>query len=63
MIAPRDPNIQLELAQAAQQSGDYPKAIAAYQKFLQLAPDDPSAGIVKQQIAQLKAAQASPSSG
>ena len=63
VIAPRDPNIQLELAQAAQQSGDYPKAIAAYQKFLQLAPDDPSAGIVKQQIAQLKAAQASPSSG
>jgi tetratricopeptide (TPR) repeat protein len=62
-IAPSDPNIQLELAQAAQQSGDYPKAIAAYQKFLKLAPDDPSASIVKQQIAQLKAAQASPSSG
>ena len=62
-IAPNDPNIQLELAQAAQQSGDYPKAIAAYQKFLKLAPDDPSADIVKQQIAQLKSAQASASSG
>ena len=62
-VAPNDPNVQLELAQAAQQSGDYPKAIAAYQQFLKLAPDDPSAGIVKQQIAQLKAAQASPSSG
>jgi tetratricopeptide (TPR) repeat protein len=62
-IAPGDPNIQLELAQAAQQSGNYPKAIAAYQKFLKLAPDDPSASIVKQQIAQLKAAQTAPSSG
>ena len=57
-VAPRDPNVQLELAQAAQQSGNVPKAIAAYQRFLVLAPDDPSAPIVKQQIAQLKAAPA-----
>jgi Flp pilus assembly protein TadD len=63
VLAPKDPNIQLELAQAAQQSGDTPTAIAAYQTFLKLAPDDPSAGLVKQQIAQLKAAQAAPSSG
>ena len=63
VLAPKDPNIQLELAQAAQQSGDSATAIAAYQAFLKLAPDDPSAGIVKQQIAQLKAAQAAPSSG
>ncbi len=63
VLAPKDPNIQLELAQAAQQSGDYATAIAAYQQFLKLAPDDPSAGIVKQQIAQLKAQQASGSSG
>ena len=63
VLAPKDPNIQLELAQAAQQSGDYATAIAAYQAFLKLAPDDPSAGIVKQQIAQLKAATGPPSSG
>ena len=63
VLAPKDPNIQLELAQAAQQSGDAATAISAYQAFLKLAPDDPSAGIVKQQIAQLKAQQASPSSG
>jgi tetratricopeptide (TPR) repeat protein len=63
VLAPKDPNIQLELAQAAQQSGDTATAISAYQAFLKLAPDDPSAGIVKQQIAQLKAQQASPSSG
>jgi tetratricopeptide (TPR) repeat protein len=62
-VAPRDPNVQLELAQAAQQSGDLPKAITAYEKFLQLAPDDPTAPIVRQQITQLKAAQAQSPSG
>ena len=60
---PNDPNVRLELAQAAQQSGNYAKAISAYQGFLELAPDDPSASIVKQQIAQLKAAQAASGSG
>jgi len=62
-VAPNDPNVQLELAQAAQQSGNFPKAIAAYERFVKLAPDDPSTPIVKQQIAQLKAAQAPSSSG
>jgi tetratricopeptide (TPR) repeat protein len=62
-VAPRDPNVQLELAQAAQQSGNTARAIQAYQRFLTLAPDDASAPIVKQQIAQLKAAQAPPTSG
>ena len=62
-VAPRDPNVQLELAQAAQQSGNVPKAITAYERFLVLAPDDPSAEIVKQQIEQLKAAQAPAPSG
>jgi len=62
-VAPRDPNVQLELAQAAQQSGDIEKAITAYEKFLKLAPDDPTAPIVRQQIEQLKAAQAPAPSG
>ncbi len=62
-VAPRDPNVQLELAQAAQQSGNVTKAIAAYQRFLVLAPDDPSAEIVKQQIEQLKATQTPAGSG
>jgi tetratricopeptide (TPR) repeat protein len=61
--APKDPNVRLELAQAAQQSGNYAKAIAAYETFLKLAPDDPSASIVKQQIAQLKQAQSSGGAG
>ena len=63
VVAPRDPNVQLELAQAAQQSGDTAKAIAAYEQFLKLAPDDPTAPIVRQQIAQLKAAQTPDQSG
>jgi regulator of sirC expression with transglutaminase-like and TPR domain len=53
-LQPSDPNVQLELAQAAQQAGDSAAAIAAYQSFLKLAPDDPSASIVKQQLKQLK---------
>ena len=62
-VAPRDPNVQLELAQAAQQSGNVTKAITAYERFIVLAPDDPSAAIVKQQIQQLKAAQTPSPSG
>lgn len=62
-VAPRDPNVQLELAQAAQQSGDAAGAITAYERFVELAPDDPSASVVKQQIEQLKAAQAPSPSG
>jgi tetratricopeptide (TPR) repeat protein len=53
-LQPNDPNIQLELAQAAQQAGNTAAAIAAYKTFLKLAPDDPNASIVKQQLKQLK---------
>lgn len=56
-LAPRDPNIQLELAQTAQQAGDFPKAIEAYERFLELAPDDPTAPLVRDQIKQLQGAQ------
>jgi tetratricopeptide (TPR) repeat protein len=62
-VAPKDPQIQLELAQTAEQVRDYPKAIAAYKRFLVLAPDDTSAEIVKAQIKQLEAALASSASG
>ena len=53
-LQPNDPNVQLELAQAAQQSNDATAAIAAYKRFLKLAPDDPSASIVKTQLKQLE---------
>jgi len=60
-LQPHDPNVQLELAQAAQQVGDAATAITAYETFLKLAPDDPSAGVVRQQLKQLRAALASSS--
>jgi Flp pilus assembly protein TadD len=56
-LEPRDPSVQLGLAQAAQAVGDVATAIAAYERFLELAPEDPSASAVEQQLAQLRAAQ------
>jgi Flp pilus assembly protein TadD len=53
-LEPDDPNTQLELAQAAQQTGDTTTAIAAYEEFLKLAPDDPSASVVRDQLKQLR---------
>jgi tetratricopeptide (TPR) repeat protein len=58
--SPRDPNVQLELAQAAQNAGDTASAIAAYEKFLKIAPDDPTAPEVKRIVKELKASQATP---
>ena len=57
VLTPRDPNVQFELAQAAQQAGDTATAIASYERFLELAPDDPNAEIVREQVKQLKATQ------
>jgi regulator of sirC expression with transglutaminase-like and TPR domain len=47
---PAQPSDQLLLAQAAQNAGDAATAIAAYKKFVQLAPDDPNAAYARQQI-------------
>lgn len=52
---PNDPNVQLELAQAATSAGDAEAAIGAYEVFLKLAPEDPSAVEVRRVIRQLKA--------
>jgi cytochrome c-type biogenesis protein CcmH/NrfG len=54
--SPRDPNVQLELAQAAQSTNDYATAIAAYTKFLKMAPSDPSAPDVRRLLKQLQSA-------
>jgi Flp pilus assembly protein TadD len=56
-LQPKDPSVQLGLAQAAQAVGDLETAIGAYERFLVLAPNDPSATAVKQQLAALRAAQ------
>jgi hypothetical protein len=57
-LAPDDPTVYQNLALAAQQANDLAAAIEAYEKFLKLAPDDPSAGIIREQLKQLKASQA-----
>jgi tetratricopeptide (TPR) repeat protein len=56
-LQPKDPSVQLGLAQAAQAVGDTETAIAAYERFLELAPEDPSAPAVKQQLESLRASQ------
>ena len=53
-LQPADPNVQIELAQAAEQAGDATVAIAAYERFLKLAPDDPTAVSVKDRLKQLR---------
>ena len=53
---PNDPSVQIELGQAALNAGDTATALAAFKEFLKLAPDDPQAPLVKQQIKQLQAA-------
>jgi tetratricopeptide (TPR) repeat protein len=53
-LIPDDPSLFLSLGIAAQEAGDAQAAIDAYRQFLALAPNDPSAPQVKQQIALLE---------
>jgi tetratricopeptide (TPR) repeat protein len=53
-VAPSDESVQLDLADAAQRAGDTEAAIAAYEKFLKLAPESPSAPLVEEQLKTLK---------
>jgi tetratricopeptide (TPR) repeat protein len=67
LLTPNDPNAFLQLGVVSQSAADYPSAIAAYQRFLELAPNDASAPLVKQELkilqAQQKASSSLPSSG
>jgi tetratricopeptide (TPR) repeat protein len=54
LLIPDDPSLFLSLGIAAQEANDAKSAIAAYKQFLTLAPNDPSAPQVKQQIAALE---------
>jgi tetratricopeptide (TPR) repeat protein len=51
--SPNDPSIQFALAQTAEQASDPKTAIAAYKRFLKLAPEDPTAPAIRQRIKQL----------
>jgi cytochrome c-type biogenesis protein CcmH/NrfG len=62
-VAPKDPSVQFQLAQAAEAAGDTQTAIAAYKAFLELAPDDPSAQAVRQRLKQLQTPQTSATTG
>jgi len=55
-LTPGDPNVQLELAEAARSAADTTTAIAAYERYLELVPaDDPTAREVKRVIKELRA--------
>jgi len=54
VVLPNDPTVQLELAQAAQDAGDTATTIAAYEAFLKIAPDDPTAPEVRRLLKQLR---------
>jgi tetratricopeptide (TPR) repeat protein len=53
-LAPEDPDVQLQLASAAQTAGDTDTAIAAYERFLKIAPDHPSAPLVTEELKELR---------
>jgi cytochrome c-type biogenesis protein CcmH/NrfG len=53
-LAPRDPQVQLLLASSAETANDPKAAIAAYERFLKLAPEDSSAPAVKRTIKDLR---------
>jgi len=53
---PRNALYQLELAQTAESASDVTTAVTAYEKFLDLEPDDPNAVDVKRRLKQLRAA-------
>ena len=63
-LEPSDAALQIDLATTAQNAGDATTAVAAYKRFLKLAPEDPSAPQVRQELKRLQAAaQASAATG
>ena len=55
LATPRDPASRLILAETAIEAGDAATAIAAYEKFLELAPNDPQVADVKRVLKELRA--------
>jgi predicted TPR repeat methyltransferase len=53
-IAPQDAQLQLLIANAAEKGNNPKGAIAAYQRFLKLAPEDSSAAAVKDRVKALR---------
>jgi tetratricopeptide (TPR) repeat protein len=55
-LRPHDANSWFQLAQTAQQSGDYTTAISAYKRYLKINPDSTSASQIEQLIKELSKA-------
>ena len=53
-LSPEDAALQITLADSALNAGDTATAIEAYKKFLELAPDDPTAPAIRERIKQLE---------
>jgi tetratricopeptide (TPR) repeat protein len=62
-LQPTEPAAQLQLADAAKDANNLPVAIAAYKRFIELAPDDNQVPYARQQIKALQAQLASSSQG
>ena len=62
-LRPRDEAIQLEIAQAAESASDTQAAIAAYERFLELAPENPNAPAIRDRIKQLRSPSAAGATG
>jgi cytochrome c-type biogenesis protein CcmH/NrfG len=60
VATPNDANAQLTLARTASDTGDATTAIAAYEKFIKLRPDDPLVPELKRIVRDLKKSQATP---
>ena len=56
VLTPADASVQIQLGQAAEAANDTATAIAAFKKFLKLAPTDPLAPQVKSVLKQLEPA-------
>jgi regulator of sirC expression with transglutaminase-like and TPR domain len=54
LLEPEDATVWLQLGSTAQEAQDYEAAIAAYERFIELAPNDSSVPVVEQQIELLK---------
>lgn len=63
VLEPDNATLQLQLADAALNSNDTATALSAYKRFLELAPDDSRAPLVKQEIDRLEASSPAGSSG
>jgi tetratricopeptide (TPR) repeat protein len=60
---PTDPNAWSQLAQTAEAANNTQLAITAYEKFLELAPDDPLAPAIRDRVKQLRSSQPGANAG